>query len=232
MGSESGGTPASATITRWARLFVITGVGFFVAWHFATLADYPRSATVSLGLFGFVFHVVFGKAYALVPSYFARDLAVPRAPSIHLPMAALGTVGAFFGTAVVGSAALEAAGLFLWFVGCLVFVATIGWTIGDDPTGSETGTGNVDADRKRVDRVANAVVPLVLAYLFVGSSLALAATLGSLPGLPGLFSLTGPAVTHLLAAGTATLSSSESGSGSCRVCWPSNPRFRSWSSCS
>lgn len=39
--------------------------------------------------------MVFGKAYTLVPSYFARELAVPSAPAIHLPFALLGTVGAF-----------------------------------------------------------------------------------------------------------------------------------------
>ncbi|SDQ53034.1 hypothetical protein [Natronobacterium texcoconense] len=200
MGATGRGS-GSATVTRWSRALVVVGVGFFVAWQVAVLAGYPRSSTVVLGVFGFVFHVVFGKAYGLVPSYFARELAVPWAPAVHLPFAALGTVGTFLGRAEIGLAAAEPVGLALWTAGCLVFVGSLGLTVRDNLTGAETGTGNVDGHRERVDRAANAVVPLVIAYLLVGSLLAFFEGIG----LESPLLSAGPATTHLLAAGTAGL---------------------------
>ncbi|QLG47613.1 hypothetical protein [Natrinema halophilum] len=192
---------ATATVTRWSRAFVAIGVGFFVAWQVTVAAGMPRAATVPLGVSGFVLHVVFGKAYTLVPSYFARQLAVPRAPAIHLPFAVIGTAGAFADGAGIGPPIVALAGATSWFVGCLVFVAAIGWTVRDNPTGRATGTGPTDAHRERVDRIANAAVPVVLVYLLVASSLPLAAELGLDFPAPA----PGPATTHMLAAGTAAL---------------------------
>ncbi|WP_226481898.1 hypothetical protein [Natrinema amylolyticum] len=193
---------ATATVTRWSRAFVAVGIGFFVAWQVAVAAGAGRAATVPLGVFGFVFHVVFGKAYTLVPSYFARELAVPRAPAIHLPFASLGAIGAFAAGAGIGSSTVALAGAASWLVGGLVFIGTLFWTVRDNPTGRETGTGETDAHRRRADRVANAAVPVVLAYLLVGSALPLAAALGL---EPAAFPANGPATTHLLAAGTVAL---------------------------
>ncbi len=68
-------------------------LAFLVAWQALVLAGAPRGATVVLGLLGFVLHGVFAKAYTLVPSYFARELAVPRAPTVQLPLTALGAAG-------------------------------------------------------------------------------------------------------------------------------------------
>ncbi|MFC4543657.1 hypothetical protein ACFO5R_17155 [Halosolutus amylolyticus] len=196
------GASSSATVARWSRAFVATGIAFFVAWQVAVLAGYPRSATVALGLYGFVFHVVFGKGYQLIPSYFGRALAVPRAPAVHLPLAMIGTIGAFAAGAGIGSRPLALVGATGWFVGCLVFVASLLWTVRGNLTGRETATGATDAHREGVDRLANAAVPVVLAYLLVGSGLPLAAALGvGPPGLPG----NGPSTTHLLAAGAAAL---------------------------
>ncbi|WP_254763912.1 hypothetical protein [Natrinema marinum] len=192
---------ATATVTRWSRAFVAVGIGFFLAWQVAVAAGLPRAATVPLGVTGFVLHVAFGKAYTLIPSYFARELAVPRAPAVHLPLAVVGTVGAAAAGAGLGPPALALLGAGSWFVGCLVFVAAIGWTVRDNPTGQETGTGTTDAHRERVDRLANAAVPAVLAYLLVGSSLSLAIELGLEPPVVA----PGPATTHLLAAGTVAL---------------------------
>ncbi|WP_436343526.1 hypothetical protein [Natronorubrum sp. FCH18a] len=187
---------------RRSRAFVATGIGFFVAWHVAVAIGLPRGATVPLGVFGFVFHVVFGKAYTLLPSYFAHDLAVPYAPALHLPLALVGTVGAFASGAGIGPPAVGVVGAASWFVGCLVLVATLGWTVRDNPTGGATGTGTTDAHRERIDRIANATVPVVLTYLLVGSPLPLAAEVGlELPVLAA----SGPAATHVLAAGTAAL---------------------------
>ncbi|SEQ36247.1 hypothetical protein [Natrinema salaciae] len=197
----TGSGNATAIVTRWSRAFVAAGVGFFVAWQIAVAVGLARAATVPLGVFGFVFHVVFGKAYTLVPSYFARELAVPHAPAIHLLFALAGAIGAFAAGAGIGPSTVALAGAASWLVGCLVFVATLCWTVRDNPTGRETGTGTTDAHRKRVDRIANAAIPFVVAYLLVGSSLLVAAELGLEPPL----SAGGPATTHLFAAGTVAL---------------------------
>ncbi|RQH00113.1 hypothetical protein [Natrarchaeobius oligotrophus] len=190
----------AATVSRWSRAFVATGVAFFLAWHLAVLAGYPRPATVALGLYGFVFHVVFGKAYGLVPSYFARELAVPRAPTIHLPLAAVGAVGFFANAAELAPPIVGTVAAASWLAGCLVFVGSVGWTVRSNWTGRETGTGSVDAHRTRVDRIANAAIPFVFAYLLVGSSLAAVDRIGA-----GSAALPAQATTHLLAAGAAAL---------------------------
>lgn len=199
MASEDGN--AAATVARWSRAFVAAGIAFFVAWQIAVAVGLSRAATVPLGVFGFVFHVVFGKAYALVPSYFARVLTVPYAPAIHLPLSVAGAVGAFTAGAGIAAPAVAIAGATCWFVGCLVFVVTLVVSVRDNPTGRETGTGATDAHRERADRLANAAVPVALAYLFVGSSLRLTTELGLEPPL----SAAGPATTHLFAAGAAAL---------------------------
>ncbi|AFO58603.1 hypothetical protein [Natrinema sp. J7-2] len=193
---------ATATVTRWSRAFVAVGIGFFVAWQVAVAVDAGRAATVPLGVFGFVLHVVFGKAYTLVPSYFARELAVPRAPALHLPLASVGALGAFAVGTGITSATVALTSVASWFAGSLVFVGTLCWTIRDNPTGRETGTGETDAHRRRADRIANVAVPFVLAYLLGGSALPLAAALGL---EPSVVPASGPATTHLLAAGTAAL---------------------------
>ncbi len=193
---------ATATVTRWSRAFVAVGVGFFLAWQLAVAAGLPRAATVPLGVYGFVFHVVFGKAYALVPSYFARELAVPAAPAVQFPFTVIGTVGTTAAGAGIGPPAVGTAGAVCWFVGVCVFVAAIGWTVRDDPTGRETGTGDADAHRRRVDRLANAAVPAVVAYLLAGSALETVRAVGLEPSVAPAG---GSATTHLFAAGTAAL---------------------------
>ena len=174
-GSSADAGAGTATVARWSRALVATGVAFFVAWQVAALAGSPRPATVVLGLQGFVLHVVFGKAYELVPSYFARDLAVPRAPAVHLPLASLGMLGLFAAAADfgMGPSSLERGlgpfGAGLRLCGCLVFVGSLGRTLGGNLAGTETGTGDVDRHRERVDWAANAAMPIVLAYLLVVS---------------------------------------------------------------
>ncbi|WP_207592689.1 hypothetical protein [Halomontanus rarus] len=194
----------SAIVTRWSRAFVATGVAFFVCWQLAIVAGVGRSATVVLGLYGFVFSVVFGKAYALLPSYFERELAVAHAPMVHLPLAAAGVVGLFVSATGIGPGARsfpwQLLGALCWFGGCLVFVGTLGWTVRDNLTGRETGTGSVNEHRRRVDRASNAFVPVVLAYLLAGGVLPVLEGLGVDGPVPG-----GPPTTHLLAAGTAAL---------------------------
>ncbi|WP_336002655.1 hypothetical protein [Halorientalis halophila] len=192
---------ASATVSKWTRRFVAAGACFLVLWGLAAVAGLPRRTEVTLALFGFVFHTLFGKAYALVPSYFDRGLAFPHAPAVHLPL----SVGGVAALAAAGlprvPTAVAAAGALFWATGVAVFLGTLAWTVRDNPTGAETGTGDHDADRRSVDRFANAAMPIAFAYLALGSYALLAAHLP----LPSPFDGYAPRRTHLFAAGTAAL---------------------------
>lgn len=188
-------------VANSARRFVLASVAFLVAFQLGALLGIGRRPAVVLGLNGFVLHMVFGKAYTLVPSYFARELEVSWPMDVHL----VATVG---GTAALAAADLldlapvvRATGGLAWFVGVAVFVGTIGWAVRDNLAGGETGTGDHNAHRRPIDRAANAFVPLAGAYLLVGSwELAAGAA-----GLPTVFDGFAPRASHLLAAGAATL---------------------------
>ena len=186
--------------SRWSRRFVLVGVVLLVCWQVGEVAGVTRQTAVVLGLLGFVFHTVFGKAYSLVPSYFDRDLATTRFLSLHFACSLGGTlllaVDAEFSLSVAG-----AAGSVLWVAGVALFLGTILWTVRDNLTGAETGTGTVNADRRGVDRIANLFVPVALGYLAVGSYELLAVS----TSLPALVDGYPPRAFHLLAAGTVAL---------------------------
>jgi len=192
---------SSATLSRWSRVLVAAGVCWLVVWQAAAVAGLPRRSTVTLGLFGFVLHVVFGKAYSLVPSYFDRELSWPYAPAVHLPLAVVGTGGLALDPLVGVPSVVGVVGAVAWSAGLAVFVGTLGMTVRDNPTGAETGTGDHNADRRGVDRAANLFVPVVLAYLALGSWETLAAHVAVTPVFDGY----PPRATHLLAAGGAAL---------------------------
>jgi hypothetical protein len=192
---------AADAVTRWARRFLAASAAFLVAWQVAALAGLPRATGVTLAVHGFVLHAVFGKAYSLVPSYFDRTLAVPRAPAIHLSLSALGAVGLAVGPLAGVPDPIGTAGATLWVGGVAAFVGSLAWTVRDNPTGRETGTGGPNAHREPIDRYANAFVPVALAYLLVGSY----ATLATRAGGPWPGSLGAAPTAHLLAAGVATL---------------------------
>jgi hypothetical protein len=210
---------SAAAVTRWARRFLAASALFLVAWQVAALlavlpewqmgvpalASIPRQTQVVLAVHGFVLHAVFGKAYSLVPSYFDRSLAIPQAPAVQLPLTAAGAVGSAVGSlpgvpevvSLVGTL-----GAVLWAAGVVVFVAALAWTLRDNPTGRETGTSEANAHRRRVDRFANAFVPVVLGYLLVGAY----GTITGQIAVPDPFPVLAFAQTaHLLAAGTAAL---------------------------
>lgn len=187
---------SSRLVSHGSRGFVAASTLFFLAVHIAILTGASRRTVVTLGLYGFVFHALFGKAYALIPSYFDRSLAVSRAPLAHLPLAVGGVLAMAGGT--VGPSWLGSAGSVLWAAGALVFLATLGWTIRDNLTGAETGTGGANEHRKPVDRLANAVVPLVLGYLLLAVVALLVAAVAESP-------VATQQLSHVLAAGTATL---------------------------
>lgn len=188
-------------VTRWSRASMAASAAFLVAWQAAAVAGLPRRTLVALALPGFVYHAVFGKAAALVPTYFERSLAVPWVGAVQVPLTAAGATALALGPAVTSEAPLASAGGLLWAAGAGVFIAVLAWTLRDNPTGVETGTGDHNADRRRVDRLANAAVPVVLLYIAVGVyEQAAVAT-----GLPALLGRGFPGASHLLAAGGAAL---------------------------
>ncbi|MFB6137815.1 MAG: hypothetical protein ABEJ42_05665, partial [Halobacteriaceae archaeon] len=196
----------AAAVSRWSRRFVAASLGFLLAWLAGLLLSVPTRAAVTLGLYGFVLHVLFGKAYALVPTYFDRSLALPRAPAVHLPLTVLGTVGLVADALGAGPTWVGAAGAVLWAAGVAVFVGTLAWTVRDNLAGRETGTGEAKAARRPVDRVANAAVPVATGYLLAGTYATLAAHVGAPPvgapppggGLPPLVDGYPPRASHLL----------------------------------
>lgn len=192
---------ASATVSRWARGFVAAGVGWLVCWQVAVLLGAPRRVAVPLALYGFVFHVVFGKAYSLVPSYFDRDLRPARAPTVQLPLSVFGTAGLAAGWVPGASRAVRQAGAVAWAAGVAVFLGAMLLTLRGNLAGRETGTGEHNAHRLPLDRLANAAVPVVFAYLAAGAYL----TVAGVAGLPTPLDGYPPRVSHLLAVGAAVL---------------------------
>lgn len=185
------------TVTRWARRYVLVGAAFFAVWQAGVVGGVPRRTEVVLGLFGFVFHVLFGKAYSLVPTYFDRTVAFPRAPAVQFPFVVVGTVGLAVASLGIGPSSVGAAGASLWSLGVGTFLVTIGWTIRGNPTGRETATGDAKADRRPVDRLANAFVPVALLYILVGAY----ETVALHAAFPSFLGPYPPRATHLLAAG-------------------------------
>lgn len=191
---------ASASVSRWARRSMVASAAFLVAWQAAAVAGLPRRTLVALALPGFVYHAVFGKATALVPSYFDTQLAFPRAGALTLPLTAVGALALATGPALDGGWLLPL-GAGAWAVGAVGVLAALAWTVRDNPTGAATGTGDHNAARRRVDRLANAAVPVVGLYVLAGAYEQFA-VLSAAPSLLGR----GPAgASHLLAAGGATL---------------------------
>lgn len=192
---------AAAQVSQWARRYVVVASLFFVVWHVGALVGVSRAVEVYVGLFGFVFHVIFAKAYALIPSYFNRELGWSHAPMVQFPLSSLGVVGLVVGSLSVGSGWIGSLGAALWVGGVFVFVATIGYSIADNLLGRETGTSAANSDREAVDRFANMFMPVAIVYL-LGSSIDLVAFA---VGGVSVYSGYQPRVTHLFAVGTATL---------------------------
>lgn len=191
---------AAANVTRWARRSMVTSAAFLVAWQAAAIAGRPRRTLIALAIPGFVFHAVFGKSTSLVPSYFGTQLAFPRAGMGSLPLTAVGALALAVGP-LVEVAWLAPLGAVSWAFGAVILFGTLAWTVRDNPTGAATGTGDHNADRRLVDRLANATVPIVGVYVLAGAYelIAVHAT------LPSLLGRGAPGASHLLAAGGAAL---------------------------
>ena len=189
-------------VGRRARRFVLVGACFLVLALGAMAGGLPHRSVVILTLLGFVLHTVFGKAYSLVPTYFDSEVAWPGALAIQLPLTAGGTGLLAIDASSLLPVSLDTVGALCWSGGVVVFLGTLGWTIHDNLSGRRTATGEANAERAPVDRLANLFVPLALAYLAVGTYALLAA---SAPVFPPLVDGYPPRATHLLAAGTASL---------------------------
>lgn len=192
---------SNARISRWARRFLLVSATWFVAAEGAFLAGAPRRVGIYLGLYGFVLTTVFGKAYSLIPSYFDRTLAWPSAPAVQLPLTTAGVGFLAVAAGNVGPPWLGAVGGLAWAGGVAVFLGTMVLTVGGNLTGAETATGDGKSERQRLDRLANAFIPLVLVYLAVGTVELLGATVGLVSPFGGLSVRT----SHLLGAGVALL---------------------------
>lgn len=199
---------ASAVVSRWSRRSVFAGALFLLASQAASALGAPQRGVVVLGVYGFVLHVVFGKAYALVPTYFDRTLVAPRAPAVQLPLTGVGAVALAVAAwctddgcslAPTAADAVGLAGAVGWTVGVGVFAGTLLWTTRDNLSGAETATGEANAHRRPVDRFANVFVPVALAYLLAGTY----GTLALHVGVPPLVDGYPPRTSHLLAAGAA-----------------------------
>ena len=191
----------AATVSRWARRYVLVSLVFLVSWQAGAVLGVPRRTEVTVAVYGFVLLMVFGKAYSLVPTYFDRELAIPQAPAVQFPLVVLGAGGLVGASLGLGPAWTGSVGAVLWGLGVSVFLGTILWTVRGNLTGRDTATGGPNAHREPVDRLANRFVPVALSYLAVGSYETVAMHTALTPLLGGY----PPRVTHLLAAGTAGL---------------------------
>lgn len=190
---------SAEAISGWARKFVVASAGFLVLWQIGELGGITRRTGVTLGVFGFVLHMIFGKGYSLIPTYFNRELKATWVPPVHLCCTVPGTIGLALATSLPpGVIALAAAS---WTAGVGLFLGAILWTIRGNVTGAETATSEANAHRRPVDRLANAFVPVALAYLALGSF----GTLAVYTPLPGLFDGYFPRISHLLGAGTGAM---------------------------
>lgn len=189
----------AASTSRGSRRLVAAGVGFLVAWQVAAVAGAPRRYAVPLGLLGFVLHVVFGKSYALVPTYFERTYPFERVPTATLATATPGVVLVVLGK-YGGKPVLTTLGVLGYAIGTGLWVLTLAWTVRDNPTGSQSGTGEHNQHRRTLDRVANAFVPVALAFIALGVLELVAGTLGR----PVFVTTGGVGVAHLAGAGGAT----------------------------
>lgn len=190
----------AATVSQWSRRFVLAGAVFFVFWNLALVAGIARQTSIFLGLFGFIFHTIFGKAYSLVPTYFDRTLQTDRLLAPHFIFTATGTVLLAAGTELAQSS-LATGGSILWTGGIALFLGTLGMTLSGNLSGSETATGTHNEHRAAVDRIANAGTPIALLFLGAGS---IGVALSEL-AIGGSFVDYSPRWVHLLAVGSATL---------------------------
>ncbi|QHS17368.1 hypothetical protein GWK26_09555 [haloarchaeon 3A1-DGR] len=205
-------TGRSSGLRRWTRRFVLASAGSFVAFQALALSDVEPTTAVLVGVLGFVCPMVFGMGYLLFPSFVGETLIDRRFADVHfgLTYAGLGLIagGRLWGRPD-GPAAL--AGVGLWSLGAVVFLAAISATVVIAIRGSPESARRALAGGDRSARVATATLPVAVAFLLLGSGALVAGPLsravhllaigfGALPVyavgirlLPGFFRVAVPA---------------------------------------
>lgn len=88
-----------------------------------------------------VLHMIFGKAYSLVPVYFNRELEFSHAPTVQFPFVVTATGGLTGMPLQIGPPWLGSVGAILWSLGVGVFLEILLWTIRSNLAGHDTVTG-------------------------------------------------------------------------------------------
>lgn len=189
-----------ARISRWAGRTVLAGLCWLSLAAVSVLFDAPAEVTVALALPGAACTVFMGKAFGLLPSYFARRLEPVWAPQFTGIFAVIGVLGLALSPMPGVPEGIGVLGAVLWLCAVLLWAGTLAWTARDNLTGRETGTGETNADREPLDRLANAAAPIAVLYLLAGALW----LLGVRADIAG--TIARPAVVaHLLGAGGAAL---------------------------
>lgn len=168
MSSDPGG------LRRWTERFTVTSAASLVAsLVVAGLTDDPITPVI-VGLFGFVFPMIFGMAYLLLPPYVRRTLIDHRLPGVHFVLAYLGAGLLVVGWHQTGSGMLFRLGVLSWSLGVAVFLgsllATVLPALNADPTGVFRG-GDYP---QRSTRLATVMIPVAIGYLVVATGVFLA----------------------------------------------------------
>jgi hypothetical protein len=189
-----------ARISRWAGRTVLAGLCWLAVAAVSVLVDLRSSVTVALALPGAACTVFMGKAFGLLPSYFARTLEPVWAPQFTGIFAVLGVLGLALSPMPDVPAEMGVLGAALWLCAVLVWAGSLAWTARDNLTGRETGTGEANEDRQPLDRFANAAAPIAVLYLLAGAVflLGVQADILRVVGRQAV-------VAHLLGAGGAAL---------------------------
>ncbi len=194
MSSDPGG------LRRWTERFTVTSAASLVASLLvAGLTDDPITP-VLVGLFGFVFPMIFGMAYLLFPPYVRRTLIDHRLPGIHFVLAYLGAGLLVVGWHRTSWNTLFFLGTLVWSLGVAVFLgsllATVLPALKADPIGVFKGGDYI----QRSTRLATVMIPVAIGYLVVASGIFLAEA-----GISGSGSWTLAQIIHLYAAGFGAL---------------------------
>ncbi len=161
-----GGRPPRE-VNKWGRRFVLTGVIFLVVWQLSVLTNFPRRTTVSLGIFGFILHVILGKGYTLIPSYFHESLKPKKSPFLTFPLTVFGAILISIAPAYP---LVNLYGSLIWSLGILIFFGSITWSVRENPTGKKTENSNKSKkDLEPVDNFANPFMLIALLYIILGS---------------------------------------------------------------
>lgn len=187
-------------MSRWAGRTVLAGLIWLALAGIAIPLDAPSEMVVALALPGAACTVFLGKAFALLPSYFARTLEPTWAPLVTACLVVPGILLLAIDSLRGVPRIVGAVGAVLWLGGVVMWAAALAWTARDNLTGRETGTGEANADREPLDRLANAAAPIAVTYLLLGGIVLLAIRLGITWPAGGRVSMA-----HLLGAGGAAL---------------------------